>query len=214
MHNTISLKLVLWAMCTTTALAWSTASQCYGFPSTLITFSSQFREPQPPLLKPEFKTAFLQHKWDDQNHSHIATGFLYNSPSQRLVVINEAFDGAFGSSIFNYSNTTTSGLVDDTLTLFNTNGTFLSLYRDYVESSFPLFGEDLLVKGGAVFTGLVDRLLVGQVASWSLLYQGAIPATVFVDACNVVVGFDYWAPNLRTRAVTTFFDTTVGRVTV
>ncbi|KAK5707365.1 hypothetical protein LTR17_020761 [Elasticomyces elasticus] len=70
----------------------------------------------------------------------------------------------------------------------------------------------MLVEGGAVFSGLVERLLVGQVASWSLLYQGAIPVTVFVDACGVVFGYDYWAPLRRTRVVTNFFDTTVGPV--
>ncbi|KAK6393441.1 hypothetical protein LTR81_026452 [Elasticomyces elasticus] len=199
-------------MCTIAASKPNKSSRCHQFSDELVEFSSHFQEPEPPLIKTEFRTAFLQHKWDDQGRSNIATGVWYSSPSQRLVVVNEAFDGAFGSSTFDYSNTTSDGLVDNTLVLFSPNGTMLPVYRDYVNSDFPLFEDDMLVKGGAVFSGLVERLLVGQVASWSILYQGAIPLTVFVDACGVVLGYDYWAPVLRTRVVTNFFDTTVGPV--
>jgi len=81
------------------------------------------------------------------------------------VVVNEAYDGAFGSSTFDYSNTTSDGLVDNSLILFSANGTSLPVYRNYVNSNFPLFLDDMLVEGGAVFSGLVERLLVGQVAS-------------------------------------------------
>ncbi|KAK5726449.1 hypothetical protein LTS12_027439 [Elasticomyces elasticus] len=199
-------------MCTIAASKPNKSSRCHQFSDELVEFSSHFQEPEPPLIKTEFRTAFLQHKWDDQGRSNIVIRVWYSSPSQRLVVINEAFNGAFGSSTFDYSNTTSDGLVDNTLILFSPNGAMLPVYRDYVNSNFPLFEDDMLVKGGTVFSGLVERLLVGQVASWSILYQGAIPLTVFVDACGVVLGYDYWAPVLRTRVVTNFFDTTVGPV--
>jgi hypothetical protein len=42
------------------------------------------------------------------------------------------------------------------------------------------------------------------------MYQGAVPVTVFINNCNVVVGYDYFSPGLRTRVVTMFFNTKVG----
>lgn len=98
-------------------------------------------------------------------------------------------------------------------------------------SNYPLFAEDFLIQGGAVFAGLVKRdLLRGHVASvslssilreetiadnlqWSLLYSSlGIPVTVFVDSCGVMVGYDYFSPGLRTRVRTEFFNTAVGPV--
>jgi len=45
---------------------------------------------------------------------------------------------------------------------------------------------------------------------WNILYQGVIPVTVYVDACNVVVGYDYFSSNLRTKVVNLFFNTKIG----
>lgn len=45
------------------------ASDCHPFPSSVIEFSSGFKQPEPPLLKAEYETNFIQHKWYD---SHIA----------------------------------------------------------------------------------------------------------------------------------------------
>jgi hypothetical protein len=57
--------------------------------------------------------------------SHITSGYINNSPSKRLVRVNEAFEGVGGadgvlngtsaSSVFNYANVTKEGLVDNTL---------------------------------------------------------------------------------------------------
>lgn len=41
---------------------------------------------------------------------------------------------------------------------------------------------------------------------WSILYQGVIPVTVFVDACNTVVGYEYFFPVERTHVTTSFFN--------
>lgn len=38
------------------------------------------------------------------------------------------------------------------------------------------------------------------------MYQGAIPVTVYVSNCNVMVGYDYFSPELRTRVITEYFN--------
>ena len=44
------------------------------------------------------------------------------------------------------------------------------------------------------------------------MYQNEIPVTIFVDACDTVVEYDYFSPGLRTRVVTEFFNILVGPV--
>lgn len=44
------------------------------------------------------------------------------------------------------------------------------------------------------------------------MYDNSIPVTVYVDACGVVVGYDYFSPGLRTRVTTDFFDTVLGHI--
>ncbi|EAW13447.1 uncharacterized protein ACLA_054940 [Aspergillus clavatus NRRL 1] len=190
------------ALTTTTAPA-----ACTAFPSKIRDFSSDFQQPEPPLIANEFKTSFIQHKWN-QNLSHIMAGYLYNSPSQKLVRADEAYDGGLATSLFNYANVTDTGLVENTLTAFD-NASKPDVWRGYVNSNYPLFEADFLVQNEAVFGGLVRREFVeGDVAS------GAIPVTVYVDSCGVVVGYDYFAPGLRTRVVTMFFNTYVGPVKI
>lgn len=46
------------------------------------------------------------------------------------------------------------------------------------------------------------------------MYQGVIPVTVYLNSCNVIVGYDYFSPNRRTRVITTFFNTRVGTAVV
>lgn len=41
----------------------TTKPACPPFPPTLVEYSSAFQQPKPPLVKPEFKTGFVQHKW-------------------------------------------------------------------------------------------------------------------------------------------------------
>jgi hypothetical protein len=38
-------------------------SPCNDFPASMLEFTSGFQQPEPPLVKPEFKTNFVQHKW-------------------------------------------------------------------------------------------------------------------------------------------------------
>ncbi|KGO75675.1 hypothetical protein PITC_030270 [Penicillium italicum] len=172
----------------------------------MIEFSSEFKQPAPPLIKAEYKTNFLQHKWN-QNLSHITTGFINNAPSQNFVRADEAFDGSLASSFFNYANSTEDGLVDNTLTTFSHDSNEPTVWRGFVNSNFPLFPEDILIKNGAVFAGLVRRQFNdGLVAAWDIMYQGAIPVTVYVSNCNVMVGYDYFSPGLRTRVITEYFN--------
>lgn len=154
------------------------ASSCHPFPSSMVEFSVNFKEPKPPRVKPEFGTNFVQHKWYDsanlrfvgphslsnrnQNLSHITTGYITNSPSQGVVRAVEAFDGNMASSLFNYKNVTQDGLVDNTMITYHPNSTEPEVWRGYVNSGFPLFSEDILIQGGAVFVGLVQRQFVDR----------------------------------------------------
>ncbi|KPM41392.1 hypothetical protein AK830_g5167 [Neonectria ditissima] len=183
--------------------------RCVPFPSSMIEFSSNFEQPEPPLVKPHSGASFIQHKWN-QNLSHITAGYIENSPSKKFVRVVEAYDGVMASSLFNYANATKEGLVDNTLTTFEAGSLTPDVWRGYVNSNFPLFSAKILIDAGAVFGGLVKRDFVdAPVAAWNIMYQGAIPVTVFVDNCRTVVGFDYFAPDLRTRVITRFFNVQV-----
>ncbi|PYI22403.1 hypothetical protein BO99DRAFT_353312 [Aspergillus violaceofuscus CBS 115571] len=187
----------------------ASAASCPSFPSSVIAFSAGFQQPNPPRIKAEYQTNFIQHKWN-QNISHITTGFINNSPSQNFVRADEAYDGNLASSLFNYANTTDDGLVDNILTTYDHDSTKPTVWQGFVNSNFPLFPEDILITYGAVFGGLVRRRFNEDlVAAWDIMYQGAIPVTVYVDRCNIMVGYDYFSPGLRTRVITEYFNVEV-----
>lgn len=104
--------------------------------------------PLSPLLTASVRNA---------NLSHITTGYVYNSPSQGFVRVDEAYDGHLASSYFDFSNVTKEGLVDNTLTMYDHESTTPTVWRGYVNSNYPIFQEDILVEAGAVFEGLVKR---------------------------------------------------------
>ncbi|KAF8849594.1 hypothetical protein BDZ45DRAFT_772282 [Acephala macrosclerotiorum] len=185
---------------------------CPGFPPNTIEFSSSFQQPTPPSVSNEFKASWIQHKWN-VNVSHITGGFLYNSPTAGKVRVDQSYDMNIGSSIFDYTNISLNGLVSNIMYLFTPSiASPPSILSDYVNSNFPLFTQDILQTRGAVFAGLTRRDKSGEAASWSFLYQNAIPVTVFLDACNTVIGYDHFAPKFRTRVVTEFFNVEVGPV--
>ncbi|KAH8896732.1 hypothetical protein GQ53DRAFT_818998 [Thozetella sp. PMI_491] len=188
-----------------TECIWGLANS--PFPPTMIEFSSQFQQPLPPVVKTEFNASFIQHKWN-QHLSHITAGYLYHSPTRKEIRVDQAYSGTLGSSMFNFNNVTEGGLVDNTLISFtDTCCTSPQIWRGYVNSDFPLIMPDVLINAEAVFVGLARRdLTKGEVAAWSILYQGLIPATVFVDPTGVIVGYDYFFPVDRTRVVTEFFN--------
>jgi len=39
------------------------AADCEPFPASMLAFSSGFKQPPPPTVKPEFTANFVQHKW-------------------------------------------------------------------------------------------------------------------------------------------------------
>ncbi|CAG7955668.1 unnamed protein product [Penicillium salamii] len=182
------------------------ASSCRPFPSSMIEFSSDFEQPTPPMIQAEYQTSFIQHKWN-QNLSHITTGFINNLPSQNSVRVDEAFDGSLASSFFNYANSTKEGLVENTLTTYSHESDKPAVWKGFVNSNFPLFHENILAQNGAVFGGLVRRQFNDHlVAAWNIMYQGAIPVTVYVNNCNLMVGYDYFSAGLRTRVITEYFN--------
>ncbi|PTB37978.1 hypothetical protein M441DRAFT_146244 [Trichoderma asperellum CBS 433.97] len=188
----------LFAAATIVALAAASTPKCAAFPPSMIEYSSGFKQPKPPLVQPEFTANFVQHKWDE-TLSHIMTGYIDNSPAKGIVRVNEAYDDAPASSVFNYANVTGDGLVDNILTIYN--GTTPYVWQGYVNSNYPIFEQDFLVKADAVFGGLVTRKFNGDVASVSV-----IPVTVYVNNCNAIVGYDYFSPGRRTRVITDFFN--------
>ncbi len=170
--------------------------------------------------------------------SHISSGYIYNSPSQKMVRATEAYEGAVAISDFNYANVSKDGLVDNTLTSVASNFSNPEVWRGYVNSNYPLFSESFLIDASAVFSGLVRRDynpdLVASVGfyfhtaccfrpcerrlmscvQWNILYQNSIPVTVYVNTCNAVVGYDYFFPVERTRVTTSFFNMQVGPVEI
>lgn len=71
--------------------------------------------------------------------------------------MDEAYDGELATSYFNYANVTKSGLVDNTLTTYDHKHTKPNVWRGYVNSNFPIFDQNILVKAEAVYQGLVKR---------------------------------------------------------
>ena len=128
-----------------------------------VPFSSDFHQPPPPRVQPAFKAHWLQHKWNN-DISHIASGYMYNSPSAQKVRVDEAYDGALGSSLFDYSNVTANG-VDNTLWLLTPFLTSPPQFeRGYEQPAFPLIEPDILIAGNAVFAGTTSDPYAGEVA--------------------------------------------------
>lgn len=63
-HRIVSMQLqhLLGSLAIVTAGA-SLTRECPPFPLSVVEFSSGFHQPVPPLIKPEFNTSFIQHKW-------------------------------------------------------------------------------------------------------------------------------------------------------
>lgn len=101
------------------------------------------------------------------NVSHITSGFMYNSPANSKVRVDESFDLNIGTSVFDFKNTS-HGLVSNTLITYSPSlAAKPAVFQDYVNSDFPLFTADILQTGQAVFTGMVEREYNGMVASVS-----------------------------------------------
>ena len=170
------------------------------------------------------------------NISHIASGFIYCSPSQQKVRVDEAYDSRLGSSLFDYANITDAGVANRQWILDPAITSPPNLWQGYVTPAFPLIPRSFLVKNGAVFGGIVDDPYVGEVATvrsdnllqampfqenctdcyfssqWNIMFQGAIPAKILLDKNDIIQGYDYWGTELRTYAVTRFFNIILGKI--
>ncbi|KAL9565318.1 hypothetical protein ACKAV7_010678 [Fusarium commune] len=137
-------------------------------------FSAGFKQPNPPEIKSEFTTSFVQHKWN-QYTSVIVTGYLENSGSQGIIRVDQAYDGSLTSSVYDYNNMTDDTMVDHTMTTFESGASCPKVSRDYANVTFPLFSKDMLIKGGAVFTGSVTRDFSGRGVGRDVLAGVVLP---------------------------------------
>lgn len=103
----------------------------------------------------------------DSNITNIAAGYIVNSPSKGTVRVYVTSKGGLESSNFNYANVTEEGLVDNIVTTYSDDSENpANVWRDFVNSNFPIFKETILVDSGAVFAGFVKRRIVeGRVAA-------------------------------------------------
>lgn len=114
----------------------------------------------------------------DVNVSHIAAGYWYNSASQGKVRVDEAYDGAFGSSLFDYSDTSTDGAVlNKQWIIEGSAGSHPTCFNEHVpDPGFPLVTKDFLQNANAVFGGVMQDPYAGWVQSVSLSQYLVAPA--------------------------------------
>jgi hypothetical protein len=143
------------------------ATPSKSFPPTYTLFSSNFAQPPPPLVPSEFQCHFKQHKWAP-NMSHITSGMLYVSSRNAKARVDQAYNSALGSSLFDYANVSTDGLVWNAMWEVRPNvKAEPKIWTGYVLPAFPLWKNDTLVERGAVFMGVVEDGDMGLVATVS-----------------------------------------------
>ncbi|CZR68724.1 uncharacterized protein PAC_18623 [Phialocephala subalpina] len=143
MKNTFQSWLGLFALFLSSSGAATNSTSCTPFPLTVAEFSSSFQQPVPPLVQTEYKTSWVQHKWN-VNLSHIAARFL-SSPTAKK-------DCLVSNILYEFSPSIASPP---------------TIFSGYVNPGFPLPNEDILVGSNAVFAGFVKRNKNGIVASVS-----------------------------------------------
>lgn len=157
---------------TTTPLARATQSQLGPVPPSIAIFSSNFSEPNPPLVQTELRSHFLQHKYD-ANVSHITGGYWYNSAATGKVRLDEAYEGGFGSSLFDFTNTSSDGGVENKQWLIepSVGSTPQCGITSEVAPAFPLLTATILQDVDAVWGGVVNDDWLGEVysVSWTNL---------------------------------------------
>lgn len=105
--------------------------------------------------------------------SHIASGYWYNSATLGKVRVDESYDGAFASSLFDYTDVTADGLVLNKLwSVGPSAGSRPSCFVEHIaDPGFPLVTVGFLKDNQAVFGGIVNDPVVGyaQSVSWQYL---------------------------------------------
>ncbi|KAG5656081.1 hypothetical protein KAF25_001651 [Fusarium avenaceum] len=143
----------------------------------------------------------------NQDVSSISTGYLQSSPPQGFIRADQVIDGTITSSVFNYKNTTHNDTVDHTMIMFDTGEKCTNTWRGYDRLSFPVCSKKMLIDGGAVLTGAVKTNLSGRGVDWIIMGNGRNILTVYLNTCNVVIGYDYFLWDTNTRIVTELFNT-------
>lgn len=176
--------------------AMATFSSTGPFPSSYAAFSSSFTEPAIPDIALELRGNWIQHKWDE-NVSHIAAGYWYNSNSQAKVRVDETYDGALGSSLFDYTDINSSGQVLNKQYILQPSvGSTPDCFTDHVTNpAFPLVTNDFLRNLNAVFGGVVQDSFVGWAQSVSNSRSGpleSIDPIYFSDQKRAVERLNWW----------------------
>jgi hypothetical protein len=100
----------------------------------------------------------------DANVSHIASGFIYNSPSLSKVRVDEAYDSTLGSSLFDYTNVTQEGVANQLWSLSPAVTSPPECFQGFSNPAFPLISEDILVANEAIYGGVMYDAFAGEVA--------------------------------------------------
>lgn len=87
------------------------------------------------------------------NVSHIASGYWYNSAAAGKVRVDESYDGAFASSLFDYTDIDADGKVLNRMRTVETSvGNEPSCFSEHVaDPGFPLVTADILQIYDATF---------------------------------------------------------------
>ena len=95
--------------------------------------------------------------------SHIASGYWYNSAENGKVRVDETYDGAFGSSLFDFTNMSPDGGVRNHQIIVGPSvDSKPECFHDYVQApGFPLITADFLQSANASFGGIVQEPLLG-----------------------------------------------------
>ena len=105
--------------------------------------------------------------------SNIAAGYWYNSAENGKVRADVAFEGAYSSSLFDYTDINTDGEVPNhVITVGPSVGSEESCFEEYVQApSFPLVTPDLLQSSNATFGGVVQEPLLGPTQTVGQLFS-------------------------------------------
>lgn len=51
-----------------------------------------------------------------------------------------------------------------------------------------------------------------HLSKWNFIYGNRIPVIAYLDTENLLVGFDFWGADQRTKVMTRFFNTAIGSI--
>ena len=113
-------------------------------------------------------TAASADRHRDNEVSHIVTGYWWNSAANGKIRVDEVYDGAFGSSMFDFTNSSDGSALNKQYLIGPNVGSTPSCFVGQVsQPGFPLLTADLLQSTHAVYGGIVQDQWAGQVTSVS-----------------------------------------------